>query len=103
MLLAQLQVRRSGNSVQEVFPAAPWYLSRVTKAELHRLVDELPEEAVHAVGRLLKRSAADPRLKVLDAAPWDDEPYTDKERAEDSKALTTPGIPLEQVRLELLG
>lgn len=75
----------------------------MTKAELHRLVDELPEEAVDAVGRLLERAAADPMLTVLDAAPWDDEPYTDKERAEDSKALKTPGIPLEQVRRELLG
>jgi hypothetical protein len=58
----------------------------VTKADLHRLVDELPTEAVDAVALLLQR-ARDPMVAVLDAAPPDDEPYTDAERAEDAAAI----------------
>jgi hypothetical protein len=41
-------------------------------------------------------------VAVLDVAPLDDEAYTDEERAEDAAALKEPGVPLEQVRRELL-
>ena len=75
----------------------------MTKADLHKLVDALPDVAVDAVARLLERAAEDPMLVVLNTAPWDDEPYTDEERAEDIEALGAPGIPLEQARRELLG
>ncbi|HEX6513046.1 MAG TPA: hypothetical protein VF157_12135 [Chloroflexota bacterium] len=75
----------------------------MTKADLHRLVDRLPDAAVDAVGRVLERALHDPMLTVLDAAPWDDEPYTEEERAEDAAALKQPGIPLDEVRRELLG
>jgi hypothetical protein len=59
----------------------------MTKAELHRLVDELPEHAVEVAGDLLRRAAEDPDLAHLLAAPWDDEPYTAEERVEDAEAL----------------
>jgi hypothetical protein len=52
----------------------------MTKAELHRLVDELPDESVEAVGILLVR-AKDPVVATLEAAPFDDEPYTGDDRA----------------------
>jgi hypothetical protein len=52
----------------------------MTRAELHRLVDELPDASLEAAARYLDR-AQDPTLAVLDAAPPDDEPYTDEERA----------------------
>jgi hypothetical protein len=52
----------------------------MTRAELHRLVDELPEESVDAAGVLLIR-AKDPLVATLEAAPLDDEPYTGEDRA----------------------
>ncbi|HEY4810502.1 MAG TPA: hypothetical protein VIH71_05535 [Solirubrobacteraceae bacterium] len=51
----------------------------MTRAELHRLVDELPEESVDAAGVLLTR-AKDPMVATLEAAPFDDEPYTGVDR-----------------------
>ena len=51
----------------------------MTRAELHRLVDELPEESVDAAGVLLTR-AKDPMVAALEAAPVDDEPYTGEDR-----------------------
>lgn len=47
----------------------------MTRAELHRLVDELPDESVDAAGVLLTR-AKDPMVATLEAAPFDEEPYT---------------------------
>ena len=35
--------------------------------------------------------------------PWDDEPVTEEEQAAVREGLKEPGIPLEQVRRELLG
>ena len=52
----------------------------MTRAELHRLVDELPDESVDAAGVLLTR-AQDPIVAALEAAPLDDEPYTEDDRA----------------------
>jgi hypothetical protein len=74
----------------------------MTKAELHRLVDELPEEVVEAAGRLLERAVRDPMVSVLDAALWDDEPVTPEEDAEVKAAESEPGISYRAVRKELL-
>lgn len=52
----------------------------MTRADLHRLVDELPDAAVEPAGRWLER-AQDPMIATLDAAPWDDEPVTADEEA----------------------
>lgn len=51
----------------------------MTKADLHRLVDELPDNAVDVAGDLLRRAADDPDLARLLTAPWDDEPVTEEE------------------------
>jgi len=56
---------------------------------------------VDSVGRLLER-ALDPMIAVLDAAPLDDEPYTEEERRQVEAARKEDGIPWEQVRAELL-
>jgi hypothetical protein len=76
----------------------------MTRADLHRLVDELPDASLEAAAVLLLR-AQDPVIARLDAAPWDDEPYTDEERAEDEVALAAyqrgEGIPLEDLMAEL--
>lgn len=52
----------------------------MTRAQLHRLVDELPDESMDAAGVLLTR-AKDPVVAAFEAAPVDDEPYTDEDRA----------------------
>ena len=53
------------------------------KDDLHRLVDELPEEELHGAKRYLEylRNMGDPVLRALREAPMDDEPETPKERA----------------------
>ena len=43
-------------------------------------MDELPDESVDAAGVLLTR-AQDPLVAALKAAPLDDEPYTEDDRA----------------------
>jgi len=74
------------------------YGSTMTRAELHRLLDELPEASLEPVAQLLTR-ARDPFLARLDAALDDDEPMTVADR--EALADTSPGIPLEQVEREL--
>jgi hypothetical protein len=75
----------------------------VTKAELHKIVDELPEASVDVAGALLRRAAEEPEAAQLLMAPWDDEPVTDEEQVAVREALKEPGIPIEQARRELLG
>jgi hypothetical protein len=50
---------------------------------LHTLVDELPEPKLPAARRYLEylRQTAEPLRRALEAAPVDDEPLTDEERA----------------------
>jgi hypothetical protein len=74
----------------------------MTKTDLHRLVDELPDESIEPVGRLLER-AQDPVIARLDAAPADDEPLTDGDLAEIRAGLadTAPSLPWEQAKREL--
>jgi hypothetical protein len=77
----------------------------VTKADLHRLVDALPDDSLSAVGRWLERVTEDPVIAVLDAAPWDDEPITPAEEAAVQEARAEiargEGVPWEQVKAEL--
>ena len=53
------------------------------KTRLHRLVDRLPEEEIHAAERYLEYLAeqGDPFLSVLSSAAEVDEPLTDDDRA----------------------
>ena len=51
-----------------------------TRAELHRLLDALPEETLDAARAALLRFT-DPFLLMLANAAIDDEPKTDEERA----------------------
>lgn len=61
------------------------------KAELHRLVDELPDESVPAAAILLRR-AQDPVIAKLDAAPYDDEQVSDEHLRAIKEARSEPGI-----------
>jgi hypothetical protein len=51
----------------------------VSREELHRLVDQLPEAALNALEEWL--AGYDPVLWALLTAPEDDEPETEEERA----------------------
>jgi hypothetical protein len=79
----------------------------VTKTELHKLIDELPDGSGEAAARYLTRLRDDPFLALLESAPVDQEPLTDEDRAaielgreEHRTGKTTPW---EVVRRELLG
>jgi len=58
----------------------------MTKQDLHRLVDSLPEESVEAAAVWLRR-AVDPELAAMYELPYDDEPYTKEEQDEDRVAI----------------
>ena len=51
----------------------------MTRADLHRLVNELPDNSLVAAARWLERVRG-PITARLDAAPADDEPFSEDER-----------------------
>ena len=62
-----------------------------SREELHRLIDEIPENEIPSVRsylRWLKDESADPVRYALDQAPIDEEPETEEERqaVEEGKA-----------------
>jgi hypothetical protein len=63
----------------------------MTRPELHRLVDALPDESLSAAAVLLRR-AQDPVAARLDAAPYDDEDLTDEDLRAVKEARSKPGI-----------
>lgn len=80
----------------------------VTRDEVRRLVEELPEEELHAAKRFLeflRDRGGDPLPRALAEAPEDDEPETEEERraAEEAWAdyLRGEARPWENVREEL--
>lgn len=75
--------------------------SMTSREELHKLVDHIPEADVAAARKIL-RALADPVGQSLLAAPLDDEPETDQERAEVEAARkeTGPGTSHEEVLRE---
>ncbi len=52
------------------------------KKDLHRLVDELPDEEIHSARRYLEYlwNMGDPLYRSLMEAPVDDEPITEEDR-----------------------
>lgn len=62
-----------------------WYGRSVTRTDLHRLVDALPEESLDPVAVLLQR-AHDPGLANRDAGPWEDESISAEEDAAAAEA-----------------
>lgn len=72
----------------------------MTKTELHRLVDALPEESLEAAAILLRR-ARDPVVAELDAAPIDDEEFTREDEEAVREGLAEPGISWSEADREL--
>jgi hypothetical protein len=75
-------------------------LRAMTKTELHRLVDALPDESLPAAAILLRR-AQDPVAAKLDAAPFDDEELTEEDIRAVRDARSEPGVPWSDVEAEL--
>lgn len=79
------------------------------RSELAELVASLPESELHAALRYLRflEEEADPLLRRLREAPYDDEEWTEEEAEEARLAREEidagKGIPFEQVKAELLG
>lgn len=78
------------------------------KDDVHRLVDELPDDELPAARRLLvslRTKEQDPLIQHLMRAPIDDEPYTDEERAEDEEGwqeyLRGEGRDWDEIQAEL--
>jgi hypothetical protein len=78
----------------------PLPLVPMTKTELHRLVDSLPDESLPAAAILLRR-AQDPVAAKLDAAPYDDEELTDEDLRAVREARSEPGISWSDAEAEL--
>ena len=66
--------------------------------ELHTLVDHIPESDVPAARKIL-RALADPVELAILAAPLDDEPETEGERASVASSLAdaSPDIPFQEL------
>ncbi len=78
-----------------VLPLVP-----MTKTELHRLVDALPDESLPAAAILLRR-AQDPVAARLDAAPYDDEELTDEDLRAVREARSEPSVAWSEAEAEL--
>ena len=63
----------------------------MTRAELHRLVDALPDESLPAAATSLRR-AQDPVAAKLEAVPYDDEELTDGDLRAVKEARSEPSI-----------
>jgi hypothetical protein len=72
----------------------------MTKSELHRLVDALPEQSLEAVAILLRR-AQDPVVGQLDAAPYDDEDFTGQDEEAVLDGLSEAAVPWSEAGSEL--
>jgi len=71
----------------------------MTRADLHRLVDELPEESIDPTAVVLER-ARNPLWANLQAAPPDDEPVTAEDIAAVEEGHAQPGISIKEFRAE---
>jgi hypothetical protein len=72
----------------------------MTKNELYELVDALPEESLPSAAVLLRR-AQDPVVAKLDAAPYDDEEFSEADLQAVRKARSEPGVPWSDAQAEL--
>lgn len=72
----------------------------MTRTELHKLVDALPDESLPAAAILLRR-AQNPVVAKLDAAPYDDEELTDEDLRAIKDARSEPAIPWSDAEAEL--
>lgn len=75
-------------------------LMTMTRTELHRLVDALPDKSLLAAATLPQR-VHDPVAAKLDAAPFDDEELTDEDLCAVKKARSKQGTSWSDAQAEL--
>ena len=68
--------------------------------ELHRLVNELPDDSLSGAAVLLER-AKDPVVAKLDAVPYDDEELTNENRRAVDDAADEFGVPWSEAVAKL--
>lgn len=73
----------------------------VTRAELHKLLDEVPDARVDSVGVVLRRVVDDPEVARLLTIPWDDEPVSEAEDRLVAQARQEPSVPLDELLRDL--
>jgi len=73
----------------------------MTRAELHQLLDEVPDARVDSVGIVLRRVVDDPEVERLLTIPWDDEPVSEEEDRLVVEARKEPSVPLDHLLREL--
>ncbi len=75
------------------------------REHLHQLVEDLPEPGIRAAEQYLALLCADPVLRAVANAPFDDEPETEEERLAVEEARESlrrgEGISHEELRREL--
>lgn len=71
----------------------------MTRTELHRLVDALPDESLPAAATLLRR-AQDPVAAKLEAAPYDNEELADEDLRAVKEARSEPSISCSDAEAE---
>ena len=77
-----------------------WYAEDVmTRADLHRLVDELPEESIEPTAVVLER-ARNPLWAVLKSAPPDNKSVTAEDIAAIEEGRRHSGISVEEFRAQ---
>ena len=72
----------------------------MTRTELHRLVDALPDDSLPAAAILLRR-VLDPVAVKLDAAPYDEEELTDEDLRVVKEARSERGIAWSDAEAQL--
>lgn len=83
---------------KEALMRAEWCYAHavMTRVQLHKLVDELPDESIESAGVVLDR-IRDSFWGALLASPPDDEPFTVEERSAVEAARRQPGISQQQL------
>jgi hypothetical protein len=82
--------RASGDRRSMIEDMAELHTSEADRRELHTLVDQIPAGDLPAARKIL-RALADPVWQSILAAPLDDEPETEEERAEVEAARSESG------------
>ena len=59
---------------------------------MHQFIDRVPDAELSRMGRVMAALTDDPVLRSLLTAPYDDEPYTDEQRARVDEARRGPSI-----------
>lgn len=77
-----------------------------TREKLHRIVDELPDEALDAALKAIEGRNDDPMIRRLDEAPPEDEEISAEEEAavqeaRDEIAAGAPLVPQDEIKREL--